>query len=51
MISSIEIKNFRGIQDGKLENLTQLTILVGPNGSGKSAILEALLIGAGVPLI
>ena len=46
MISSIEIKNFRGIQDGKLENLTPLTILVGPNGSGKSAILEALLIGA-----
>lgn len=46
MISSIEIKNFRGIQDGKLENLTPLTILVGPNGSGKSSILDAILIGA-----
>ena len=46
MISSIEIKNFRGIQDGKLENLTPLTILVGPNGSGKSTILDGLMIGA-----
>ncbi len=45
VISSIEIKNFRGIQDGKLENLTPLTILVGPNGSGKSTILDGLMIG------
>src|SRR5215813_2248125 len=46
MIRSIEIKNLRGIQDGKLEDLTTLTILVGPNGCGKSTILDALLIGA-----
>src|ERR1041384_878584 len=45
MIRSIEIKNLRGIQEGKLENLTPLTILVGPNGCGKSTILDALLIG------
>jgi hypothetical protein len=46
MIRSIEITNFRGIQSGKLENLTPLTILVGPNGCGKSTILDALLLGA-----
>ena len=43
MIRSVEIKNFRGIQDGKLEDLTPLVILVGPNGCGKSTILDALL--------
>lgn len=46
MITSVEISNLRGIQQGKLENLTPLTILVGPNSSGKSTILDALLIGA-----
>ncbi|MCH7878919.1 MAG: Hsp70 family protein [candidate division Zixibacteria bacterium] len=46
MISSVEIKNFRGIREGKLEGLAPLTVLVGPNGSGKSTILDALLIGA-----
>jgi hypothetical protein len=46
VIESIEIKNLRGIREGKLEGLTPLTILVGPNGCGKSTILEALFIGA-----
>lgn len=46
MISSIEINNFRGIREGKLGNLTPLTILVGPNGCGKSSVLDAMLIGA-----
>lgn len=46
MIRSIEVTNLRGIQQGKLDDLTPLTILVGPNGSGKSTILDALLIGA-----
>jgi len=46
VISSIEIRRFRGIRRGKLENLTPLTILVGPNGCGKSSVLDALLIGA-----
>jgi predicted ATP-dependent endonuclease of OLD family len=46
MIRSIEITNFRGIQSGKLEDFTPLTILVGPNGCGKSTIIDALLLGA-----
>ena len=46
MITSIEIERLRGIESGKLEGLTPLTVLVGPNGSGKSTVLDALLIGA-----
>lgn len=45
MISSIGISHFRGIREGKLENLSPLTILVGPNGCGKSTVLDAMLIG------
>jgi hypothetical protein len=46
VISSVTIKNLRGIREGALEGLTALTVLVGPNSSGKSTILDALLIGA-----
>ena len=46
MISSIEITRFRGIREGKLEDLTPLVVLVGPNGCGKSSVLDALLISA-----
>jgi hypothetical protein len=46
VIESIEIKNLRGIRDGKLENLSPLTILVGPNGCGKSTVLDALFLAS-----
>ena len=45
MIKSIEIENLRGIQNGKLEDFTPLTILVGPNSSGKSTVLDAMFLG------
>ena len=45
MISAVEVKNLRGIREGKLEGLTPLVVLVGPNGCGKSTLLDALLIG------
>lgn len=46
MISSIEITRFRGIREGRLDDLTPLVVLVGPNGCGKSTVLDAMLIGA-----
>jgi len=46
VISSVEITRFRGIREGKLEDLTPLVVLVGPNGCGKSSVLDAILIGA-----
>ncbi len=46
VIWSVEIKNLRGIREGRLTDLRPLTVLVGPNGSGKSTVLEGILIGA-----
>ena len=42
MIESIHIKNFRGIQDGKIDKFSKINLLVGPNNSGKTTLLEAL---------
>lgn len=42
MISEVYISGFRGIREGRLTDLKQITVLVGRNGVGKSSILEAL---------
>lgn len=42
MISSIDIKGFRGIRNFKLDNLSQINILTGDNNCGKTSILEVL---------
>jgi hypothetical protein len=42
VIESIQIKNFRGIQEGQIEGFRKFNLLVGPNNSGKSAVMEAL---------
>ena len=42
MIESIQIKNFRGIQSGRIDRFRKFNLLVGPNNSGKSAVLEAI---------
>jgi predicted ATPase len=49
VITSVEIKNFRGIREGAIQDLSPLVLLLGPNGSGKSTVIEAILI-AGSPL-
>ncbi|HVB02885.1 MAG TPA: AAA family ATPase [Chitinophagaceae bacterium] len=48
----LTIKNFRGIRNCTISNLTRVTLILGKNNSGKSSILEAifLLSGAGNPL-
>jgi len=42
LISGIRITRFRGVRDGLLEELKQLTVLIGKNGAGKSTVLESL---------
>jgi predicted ATPase len=49
VISSVDIKGFRGISEGTIKDLSPLVVLVGPNGAGKSTVIEAILIG-GSPL-
>lgn len=46
MIEQLEIRNFRGIEAGKLECLRQFNLFVGPNNSGKSAVLETIYLAA-----
>lgn len=42
MLKSIQIKNFKAVQNSKVIRLTPLTVFIGNNGSGKSSIIEAL---------
>lgn len=44
---NLEITNFRGIKNLRLDNLGQVNVLVGANNVGKSSILEALFILSG----
>ncbi len=46
MIESIQIKNFRGIQEGQIDRFSKFNLLVGPNNSGKSAVLEMLYLAS-----
>jgi len=46
MIHEVTISGLRGIDEGRIANLSPLVVLVGPNGAGKSTVLDALLVGA-----
>ncbi len=46
MLQTLEIKNFRVLEDFKVSKLGRVNLIVGKNNSGKSSILEALQIYA-----
>ena len=47
MLNSLEIKNFRILEDFRVSKLGRINLIVGKNNSGKSSVLEALRIYAG----
>lgn len=47
MLKSIEIKNWRGLQDIKLQGFNNINFIVGDNGSGKTSLLEAIFLSMG----
>ena len=47
MLNSLQIKNFRSLEDFKVSKLGRVNLIVGKNKSGKSSVLEALRIYAG----
>jgi hypothetical protein len=42
MLTRIEISNYRGFKDYRMEQLARLNLLVGKNNSGKTALLESI---------
>ena len=46
MLNSLEIKNFRILEDFRVSKLGRVNLIVGKNNSGKSFVLEALRIYA-----
>lgn len=42
MINAVEIKNYRGFVDFRVEGLTRINVVVGDNAVGKTAFLEAI---------
>ena len=44
MVKSVEIKNFRGLQDFRVEGLASINLIVGDNAVGKTAFLEAIFL-------
>jgi len=47
MLKSLEIKNFRILEDFRVSKLGRVNLIVGKNNLGKSSVLEALRIYAG----
>lgn len=47
MIDSVDIKNFRGIHNCKIDKLSQVNLFFGKNNCGKSSLLEALFLVCG----
>lgn len=46
MIKHLFIHRFRGIQQGRVDDLRRFNVFIGPNNSGKTAVLELLYLSA-----
>ena len=46
MITSVSVKNYRGIKSCKVENLKNVNVFIGRNNSGKSSFLESLYLAS-----
>jgi len=44
MISNLELKQFRGLEHVRFENLGRANLIIGGNNTGKTSILEALVL-------
>lgn len=44
MITSAEIKNFRGFKNLSIKNIAPINVIVGDSGTGKTALLEAIFL-------
>lgn len=44
MYTSVHIKNFRGMEDLRVEDIRRINLIVGRNNAGKTSLLEALLL-------
>jgi AAA15 family ATPase/GTPase len=44
MLNSLQIKNFRGFRDLKVEPLKRVNLIVGQNNTGKTGVLEGLVV-------
>ena len=44
MIKDLYIKNFRGFDSIKIDNLKKINFLVGKNNSGKTSLLESIML-------
>lgn len=44
VIENLRIRNFRGIEDLRLEGLGRLNLVVGPNGAAKTSLLHAVFL-------
>jgi AAA15 family ATPase/GTPase len=41
-LQSLVIEHFRGIREGRIDDLTDVNLLIGPNNCGKTSVLEAI---------
>ena len=47
MLKALQIKNFRGFKELRIERLSEINLIAGKNNSGKTSLLEAIFLLAG----